>query len=67
VKEYYEVINIVYVSDESVFGTVENLGAFASIVKYNKDGIDYEVLLENEEFAIIDEIVFERVEMDEND
>lgn len=66
-KEYYEVINIVYVSDESVFGTVENLGAFASIVKYNKDGIDYEVLLENEEFAIIDEIVFERVEMDEND
>lgn len=66
-KEYYEVINIVYIPEESLYGTVEKLGAYASLVKYKKDGIEYETLLENEEFAIVDEIVFERVEMDEND
>lgn len=66
-KEYYEVINIVYVHEEGVYGTVEQLGAFASVVKYKKDDVEYETLLENEEFAILDEIVFEHVEMDENE
>jgi len=47
---------------EKVYGTVEQLGAFASMVKYQKDGTDYEVLLENDEFAIVDEIVFHHVE-----
>lgn len=61
-KEYYEIINIVYLEDEKVFGTVEKLGAFASKVKYQKEGIDYEELFENDEFAIIDEIVFHHVE-----
>ena len=61
-EEYYEIINIVYVYTEKLYGTVEQLGAFASMVKYQKDGIDYEVLLENDEFAIVDEIVFHHVE-----
>ena len=38
------------------------MGAFASVVKYTKDGIDYEELIENDEFAIVDEIVFHHVE-----
>jgi len=62
VEEYYELINIVYIYPEKVYGTVEQLGAFASMVKYQKDGTDYEVLLENDEFAIVDEIVFHHVE-----
>jgi hypothetical protein len=62
VQEYYEIINIVYIYEERVYGTVDKLGAFASLVKYNKDGIDCEVLLENDEFAIVDEIVFHHVE-----
>ena len=61
-KEYYEIINIVYIYSEKSYGAVEQLGAFASMVKYQKDGIDYEVLLENDEFAIVDEIVFHHVE-----
>lgn len=63
-QEYYEIINIVYIHEEKIYGTVEQLGAFASKVKYQKEGIDYEVLLENDEFAIVDEIVFHHVEED---
>lgn len=62
VKEYYEVINIVYIHDLKVYGTIEKMGAFASVVKYTKDSIEYEELIENDEFAIVDEIVFHHVE-----
>lgn len=63
-QEFYEVINVVYIYEEKIYGTVDQLGAFASVVKYNKEGIDYEELLENDEFAIVDEIVFHHVEED---
>ena len=63
-EEFYEIINVVYIHSEKVWGTVDKLGAFSSMVKYRKGGIDYEVLLENDEFAIVDEIVFEHVEED---
>jgi hypothetical protein len=32
------------------------------MVKYNKDGIEHNELLENEEFTIMDEIVFTHIE-----
>lgn len=60
-KEYDRVI-IVYIHEESVFGTAEQLGAFASIIKYKKNGFEVEELIENDEFAIMDEIVFEHIE-----
>lgn len=63
-KEYYDIVNIVFIHDEGVYGTVDKLGAFASVVKYTKEGVDYEDLLENDEFAIVDEIVFHHVEED---
>lgn len=63
-KEYYEVINIVYLHEEGVYGTIESMGAFASVVKYTKDGVEHEELIENDDFAIIDEIVFHHVEED---
>ena len=63
--QYYDRVAIVYIEDEKIYGTVDKLGAFVSTVKYQKDGIDYEVALENEEFTILDEIVFEHIE-DEN-
>ena len=62
VREYFEVINIVYIYSEEVHGTVENLGAYASIVKYKKDGFEYEELLDNEDFVIMDEIVLQHFE-----
>ena len=60
-KEYDRVI-IVYIHEENTFGTAEQLGAFASIIKYKKNGFEVEELIENDEFAIMDEIVFEHIE-----
>lgn len=62
VREYFEVINIVYIYSEEVHGTVESLGAYASVVKYKKDGFEYEELLDNEDFVIMDEIVIQHFE-----
>jgi hypothetical protein len=62
VKEYYDRVTIVYIHDENVYGTVEKMGAFASEVKYQKDDVDHVVLIENDEFAIVEEIVFQHFE-----
>jgi hypothetical protein len=65
VKEYYDVTHIVFLHSEECYGTVEKLGAFASMVNYNKDGMEYKELMENEEFSIVDEIVFKHIEESE--
>ena len=65
-EEHYDIVNIVYYYDEQVYGTVEQIGAYASVIKYNKDGIDYEELIENDEFVVIENIVFSHVEEDSN-
>jgi len=62
VKEYYDRVTIVYIHDENVYGTVEKMGAFASEVKYQKDDVDQVVLIEHDEFAIVEEIVFQHFE-----
>lgn len=61
-KEYYDRIAIAYIFEEKICGTVEQLGVYASMVKYTKDGVEVEELLDNEDFVILDEIVFEHVE-----
>ena len=61
-REYYDRVVVVFINDEGIFGTIDKLGAFASTVKYKKNGEEYEVILENEDFVIVDEIVFEHVE-----
>ena len=61
-KEYYDRVTIVYIHDENVYGTVEKMGAYASEVKYQKDGVEYIILIENDEFAIVEEIVFQHFE-----
>jgi hypothetical protein len=66
VKEYFEVINIVYIQDEQCYGTVENLGAYASVVRYKKDEEEVEELLDNQDFIIVDEIVLTHV-IEENE
>lgn len=61
-KEYYDRVAVAYIFDEHTYGTVEKLGVYASVVKYTKDNIDVEETLNNEDFVIVDEIVFEHVE-----
>ena len=61
-KEYYDVVHIVYIHSENCYGTVEKMGAYASVVKYSINGQECEELLENEDFTIVDEIVHQHVE-----
>ena len=61
-KEYYDRVAIAYIHDENCYGTVEKLGVYASMVKYNKGDGDIVELLDNEDFVILDEIVFEHIE-----
>jgi hypothetical protein len=62
VKEYYDVIHIVYIHSEKIYGSVEKLGAYASIVKYKKNEEELEELMENEDFTIMEEIIFKHIE-----
>jgi len=45
----------VYIQSEQVYGTVERMGAFASVVTYEIDGIQYEELLENDDLLFLGE------------
>jgi hypothetical protein len=39
----------VYLQDEQVIGVVVSYGAYVSRVRYVKDGVSYEVFVENED------------------
>jgi hypothetical protein len=62
VKESYEIVSIVWIHSEKAFGAVEKLGAFASLVRFKRDEVEVEEMLENDEFSVVDEIVFTKVE-----
>jgi hypothetical protein len=62
VREYSDVIYIVWMHDEQIYGMLEKLGAYASMVKYTIDGNEVEELIENDNFTIVDEIVHQHVE-----
>jgi hypothetical protein len=64
VKENAEVISIVYLYTEGVYGMVESIGIYASEVSYIKDGINYLELVDNEDFIVMNEIVLMHVEED---
>lgn len=50
----------VYLVNEGVYGQVVGpVGAYFSLVQYTFKGIDYEVLVENEDFVIVDDIINE--------
>ena len=66
VKEYYDRVLIVFIHDMGIYGSTEKLGAFASIIKYTINGVEHEELIDNDEFAIMDELVFTHVEEDYN-
>lgn len=41
--------SIVFLQDEQVFGIIVKHGAHVSLVRYEKDGISYEVYVENDD------------------
>lgn len=44
---------LVWLTEERTFGELVSMGAFYSRVRYFKEGIDYEVYIENDEFEEI--------------
>ena len=62
VREYYDRVLIVFIHDLGAYGSTEKLGAYASMVKYIKDEVEYEEMIDNSEFSIMDEIVFTHIE-----
>ena len=65
-EKQYDIINIVFIHGLGVYGTIENMGAFASVIKYKKDNVELEDLFDNEDFSIMDEIVFEHIIEEKN-
>lgn len=61
-KKYYDRVVIVFVHSLGLYGSIEKLGAFASLVRYTKGEEEYEEMMDNEDFSIMDEIVFTHIE-----
>ena len=61
-RRYNDRYQFVYIFDEMVMGEIVKEGLYASVVKYQKDGIEYEILMDNEEFTVIQEVGFEHIE-----
>lgn len=51
-----ETITYVYIPDDSVYGTVVSQGAWASLIQYYEDGIEYRIEIPNDEFIVVDEV-----------
>jgi hypothetical protein len=65
VIEYPETIHIVYVPNENIHGTVGEMGLYTSTVKYSIDDVEYEEMMNNEDFIVLDEIVIMHFEENE--
>jgi hypothetical protein len=46
---------LIWLKYERVYGTIVNMGAYYSTVSFHKNGIDYEVVVENDEFYFVEE------------
>lgn len=64
-KHYSDKVQIVFIFDEQVYGMILKEGAYASLIKYQKNGIEHQVYYENDEFVVMDEIGFEHIEEDD--
>jgi len=53
---------IIYIPDEKVYGEVLFFGTYASKVHFVKDGFEYETILLNEDFDILEQINIEEIE-----
>jgi len=62
VKEYYEVIKIVLIHSKQIYGTLEKIGDYESMIKYKQNDMEHEEMIDNEDFSVFEEIVFTHVE-----
>lgn len=47
--------NLVWLLEERTFGYLVHYGAHFSTVTFTRDGIDYEVFVENDEFVVMED------------
>ena len=66
-ESFEEIIYIVYIIPYKNYGTVHSLGLYSSQVKYKEDGFDFEEEMPNEDFIIMDEIVFTHYKEEEKE
>jgi hypothetical protein len=49
---------VVFIPEEHVFGEIVGyLGAYYTTISYTKGGIEYEVLMENDEFTLLEDLI----------
>jgi hypothetical protein len=53
---------VVYIEDENIYGYLLSEGLYASRIQYSKLGVEYDVMILNDEFEIIEDI---RIEIEE--
>lgn len=61
-KEYYDVVKIVFIHSKKLYGTLEKTGDYESMIKYKDKDIEHEEMIDNEDFSIFEEIVFTHLE-----
>lgn len=51
---------VVWLDDEKTYGRIVGaMGAFYTMIQYVKGGMEYEVLMENSEFTLLEDYFFE--------
>lgn len=51
----YDEFPLVYILEEGVLGVCTEMGTYASQIKFFHNGVGYDVILENDEFTVLDE------------
>lgn len=64
-ERYSERYQIVWIHEEQTYGLLTQEGAFVSMIRYTKDGLEYNTYFENDEFTVLDEIGFLHIEEDD--
>ena len=55
-----EGLNLVWIPEERTYGFIEGpLGAYYTKIRYIKGGIEFEVLMENDEFELMEDGLIE--------
>ena len=60
-------ITYVYMPDEGIYGTILRQGAWASLIQYYENGIEYNIEVANDEYIVVDEIGIGYIEETDND
>jgi len=53
---------VIFLPDERVYGEIVSRGTYASKVRYMQDGFQYEIVMLNEDFEIVEEINIPEIE-----